>query len=126
MKDVFETLNSEIDVTNKYLQGIYDDINRLRVILKGIDEDDKKLQITFRSYISFRTANESYRLKTLYESKFKNGLNYSSNSKFIDWIKEESRGIYDDLNMIHYLICSNDDITDVISFDEPVITWLER
>ena len=125
MIDVFEIWEPGKSITeNKYLEGISYHDGNLIISLKGPKEKDPVLNITFKNHLSFRNANESFRIKSLYKNKFQNGLNYSNDTSYLRWIKEETNGVYDEINPIHYLICSNDDITDVISGSAPTLTWV--
>jgi len=125
MIDVFEIWEPGKSITeNKYLEGISYHDGNLIISLKSLNEKDPVLNITFKNHFSFRNTNESFRLKSLYNDKFQNGLNYSNDTRYLRWIKEETGGAYDDVNPIHYLIGSNDDITDVISGSAPILTWV--
>ncbi len=127
MKDSFKFWEPGRGKTeNKYLESFSTDYDGLTILLKGSNTNEKALKITFSNYLAFRTANESYRLKSLHENKsyrcsFVNGINISNDSEFLDWFKSETHDIYNESLPIHYLICTNDDITDIISFDEPIL-----
>ena len=124
MPDIFEIWEQGKSIAeNKYLQSIRYESGILIIALKGLNEDDPVLTITFKDHFSFKSTNESFRLKSLYQNKFQNGVNYTHDSSYLQWIKEETHGIYNDLNLTHYLICSNDDITDVISASAPILNW---
>ncbi|HEX8020802.1 hypothetical protein [Mucilaginibacter sp.] len=125
MIDVFEIWEPGKSITeNKYLEGISYLDGNLIISLKGLNEKDPVLNITFKNHLSFRNTNESFRIKSLYKDKFQNGLNYSNDTSYLRWIKEETNGVYDEINPVHYLIGSNDDITDVISGSAPILTWV--
>jgi hypothetical protein len=126
MKDNFTFWEPGKGITeNKYLEGINDGYEGLVIFLKEMNQSEKVLKISFNTYLTFRTSNESYRLKTLsLNHQFVNGINVSYNSEFLDWFKSETHHIYDESSPVHYLICTNDDITDVISFNEPVLEWV--
>jgi hypothetical protein len=124
MNDIFEIFEPGQElVRNKYLEELHQNGIELILIISEIDSQ-KKLKITFANHFTYRSTNESYRLKSLYDRNFVNGINYSKNTKFIKWFKEETHGIYDGINFVHYLICTNDDITDIISADAPTFELL--
>jgi hypothetical protein len=125
MKDIFRIWEPGQEIIkNKYLEGLYNDHEGLKILLREMGENKKVLQVTFKTHFAYRSVNESYRLKSLGEDEFENGINYSNDSKFLRWLKEETHNIYDDLDLTHYLICTNDDITDIISAEEPILAWL--
>jgi hypothetical protein len=124
MNDIFEIWEPGQElVKNMYLDELHDDHQGLTLILSGLNSE-KKLKINFLTHFTYRSTNESYRLKSLHDHSFVNGINFATNTKFIKWFKEETHGIYDEMNPTHYLICTNDDITDVISANEPTFEVL--
>ena len=125
MEDKFELWEPGKEAINKYLQGFSDGYDGLVITLGDIDSGNL-LKIKFNTYFAFRSTNESFRLKSLYErasirAPFSNGINISINSEFLNWVKAETHGIYNDMPLVHYLICSNDDITDIVSAETPTI-----
>ncbi|SDH66169.1 hypothetical protein ACRQ5D_19520 [Mucilaginibacter sp. P25] len=107
---------------DKYLDNISYNDEGLTITLKSINENDPILKVTFKTHFSFRNTNESFRINSIYNDKFQNGINYSTDTQYLRWIKEETHSIYNEAGLVHYLICSNDDITDVISSSAPVLT----
>lgn len=124
MADTFEVWEAGRSISeNKYLESISYKAGKLVIRLKGTEENAHILTITFNDHFSFKNTNESFRLNSIHRDKFQNGINYSRDSGYLRWIKEETTGVYDDMDFVHYLIGSNDDITDVISASAPVLGY---
>jgi hypothetical protein len=89
------------------------------------------VQITFDNILAFRETNESFALKTiafLYEQgREEKGFDanawifVSQKTQFMEWLHAETDNIYKDHKIKHFMIVSSESITDVLTFDDPVI-----
>lgn len=115
------------DIPEKlYVQGVYDDYEGLRIILKG-SGNSRMLRIKFNTNLGYRNTNESERLKTLDENpEFCGGwpLFKVKDSDFIRWIIAESYEIVKKEDLTNYTILTADDIVEVISKETPETEWL--
>ncbi len=85
------------------------------------------LRLLFDPVIAYRNINESYRLRTwrnLSSRSIKGGLFIIEGSKWAAWLREESSGILDDANLIHYAVLTPEDCIDIISEFPPHAEWL--
>ncbi|MGX7418092.1 hypothetical protein ACWOFR_04725 [Carnobacterium gallinarum] len=97
---------------------------------------NKKHKITavFKDHvISFRTSDEGDRWKTIdeiigthEENIFENNLFYTvNNSKFSEWIEHDSFGSRSKSSFTHFVILTHNDITDVLTVGEPLVSIKE-
>lgn len=112
-----------------YVEGLHDDYEGLRIILKGNDdkETEKVFRITCESFLTYRNADESNRMKTLNQHPElceKWTLYLTEESDFIDWIKEESLGILEDQKLYHLIIASPNDIFELVATEPPIFEEL--
>jgi hypothetical protein len=120
--DKFELWEPTADLPNSpYLCELRHATGELTVLL-GEFESNRILQIKFSSVIGYRVVNETGRLKSFDNSSL---LTYckSTDTEFLRWFKEESEGIFDDFNLVHYVICNRDTIIDVISVPNVNVSW---
>jgi len=107
-----------------YLEGLHDDYEGFRLVLKGEKEEDKCVKLLFESNLGYRNLDESQRLKTLNENPIlteKWSFYKTNKSLFLDWFKNESYNVYDSKEITHYIITTPNDIIDIISDEEPIV-----
>lgn len=123
--DIYETWNLIEELPNNlYFHGLNDEAGGLTVLLKELGSNDRVLRIKFTGVLGYRVVQEAGRLKTLHENPSLVGFETSTNSEFLRWFDEESRGMFDDSGLIHYAICSSDNIIDVISGPPVSVEWV--
>lgn len=103
--------------------GIKDDLGTLTVMLREIGDEENILEIKFKGVLAYRVVQEGGRLKTLYEFPDFRGFITSVNSSFLAWFNEESRGMFEDWELVHYAICNSDNIVDIISGPPVEVKW---
>jgi hypothetical protein len=101
------------------------------LILEFRDEDfERKIIFTFDGIIlSYRVTDEGCLLKRLYslldrygDSFFSKGSLFKvKNSDYLKWFLEESRGIYTQSDVEHYVFYTPDEAIEVLSTYEPTI-----
>ncbi len=111
-----------------YLEGLHDDWEGFRLLLRGVEKSSGMLRITFDPAWSYRYIDEGDYLKSLGElSKYIDGawpLYIVENSKYIEWFNEESLGMHKDDDIVHYAIYTPVDLVDVLSAFPPKVEWL--
>jgi hypothetical protein len=111
-----------------YLEGLHDDYEGFRLFLKGKDTSDRILKIQFTTYLGYRNIDETYRLKTLQKHRILTTgwpLFISKDDDFIAWIITESTGTVDNSKpYFNYIICTPNDIVEVVSDETPIVEWL--
>ncbi len=108
------------------VQGIFDDLEGFRVIVKGNDNNDYTLKFD-RHIIGYRHFDEGDRFNSKYE--FSCDIKYwslfkSYNSDFIDWLNTETFSPYDYGEVLHVILIAQNNIIDILAFDEPKIVAL--
>ena len=97
-----------------WVEALYDDYEGLRILLKG--SSSRILRISFDQYYVYRNADESYRDILWTEAAFEqrdSSLCITTSSKLIEWLYEESGGVYSMDEMVHYLIKTGADVVEV-------------
>jgi hypothetical protein len=112
-----------------YVEGLHDDYEGFRILLKGEGSKSRMLRITFDPALAYRNVDDGDRLKSL--SEWAGDEDWSlftiENSAFIDWFIDENHPKYDRYdreNIVHYSIMTPNDIVDVISEFKPKVEWL--
>lgn len=107
-----------------YLEGLHDDYEGFRLLLKGAGEQQRTLRISFDPVLSYRYVDEGDLLKTLSNEIGEGTLHLVTNSSFISWFTEESADIHDSESIIHYAIYTPTDCLDILSAHPPIVEWL--
>lgn len=107
-------------------EGIYDDYEGFRILLKGDETTAAMLRITFDAASAYRNIDEGDLLRTITAVKDtgKSSLYTVENSSWIEWFREESLGKHSKTRFIHYAIYTENDCIDVITEFEPEVEWL--
>ena len=112
---------------NIYIESISDNVNEFTILYSGATSKEIIKISLDHSPISYRTADESYRLRTMCYPKFslsKGRFFKIKNSIYISWLLEESYEIDNNLNLMHFAIFGTDIIVDIIDTFEPKIEIL--
>lgn len=130
IKNEIEIIKWEPDFINFpntiHVTSLIDDYEGFRVVVKD-EKSSNYFRFMFDNYISYRNTDEGARLKSLnlfpYNSRewclFK-----AKKSDFIDWIVEESGGIYLQDSITHYFFVTPNDIIEILSLEEPKLDEL--
>ncbi len=107
-------------------EGLHDDYEGFRILLKGTEPDSLTLRITFDPALAYRNVDEGDLLQTISEIKSpgESSLFIVKNSSWKKWFNEESSGLHNDDDIIHYAIYTADDCIDVLSAFAPNVEWL--
>lgn len=110
-----------------YIEGLYDDYEGFRVIVRG-EKSSRLYRISFDNYyIGYRNFDESERIKSIPEFPMNSRewcLFKSQNSDFINWLVEESCGIQSKGDITHYYIMTPNDIVEILCLKEPKVELL--
>jgi hypothetical protein len=111
-----------------WVEALHDDYEGFRILLKGSAQSSGILRITFAQYYGYRNVDESYRDKLWQKGNFEQrdwSLFNTAASEFIDWVFEESNGLYSKEEMVHYCIKTGADIIEVVANQTPPkVEWL--
>jgi hypothetical protein len=107
-----------------YFYELHNESGQLNLLLKAFSSEDKTLRITFNGILTYRVALDSVRMKTVNDNFPMNTFGISTSSTFLEWFKEDSCGMFDDLSLMHIAICNTDNIVDVITNEYPAIEWI--
>jgi hypothetical protein len=111
-----------------WVEALHDDYEGLRILLKGHSESSGILSISFPQYYGYRNFDESFRDKLWQQYNFEPrdwSLFKTTSSEFIDWLFEESGGVYGKEDMVHYVIKTGADVIEVVAkLAPPKVEWL--
>ena len=111
-----------------YLEELCDNYDGLTLLLKGKNTSDKLLKINFTTRLGYRNIDETYRLRTLNlypDLTAQWSLFKSKDDSCINFIVSESTGTIETSEpYINYIICTPNDILEVVASEEPSVEWL--
>lgn len=96
----------------------------LKILLKESAHPERMLEILFSRSLSLRVVEEEGRSKTLFENNSMGSFNITRHSEFLNWFNDESQGLFDYKELVHYNIASSNKIIDIISGDPPEVRWV--
>ena len=105
------------------LYEIKEGVSGLNILLKDLKGSRRLLEISFSKSLSLRVVEEEGRSKTLFENHSMGSFNMTRHSEFLNWFSDESQGLFDYKELIHYNIASSNKIIDIISGDPPEVKW---
>jgi hypothetical protein len=111
-----------------WVEALHDDYEGLRILLKGSSESSGVLSISFPQYYGYRNVDESYRDKLWQTGDFEErdwSLFKTTASEFIEWLFEQSGGVYSKEEMVHYVVKTGADVIEVVAnLTPPKVEWL--
>lgn len=109
-----------------HCEAIHDDVEGLRILLRGESPTSSTLRIRFEYVIGYLNTNESYRLKTWEDlgTTRESPLLIVENSRWLEWLQAEAPGVIDVEKTVHYAIFASEDCIDVASEIPPAVDWL--
>ncbi len=108
-----------------YLEGLHDDYEGFRILLRGAAPIGKMLRIAFDPAFSYRRIDEGdllQRMKAVCNPSWP--LLLVSNSEYLAWFHRESLDRYQGVDIKHYLILTSNDCVEVLSSFPPKVEWL--
>jgi len=117
-----------VEPVSKFLvDGLHDDAEGFRILLRAEDPTQDLLRIKFENHLSYRNTDESY-LLSVWDSIEKNLLGTQfflvEQSSYIEFLHQMTGNIYEDLELIHYAIYTTSDCIDVITQQSPYVSWV--
>ena len=107
-----------------YVQGLHDDYEGFRVLLRGEDAEDPMLRISWDPALSYRSHDESDRTDEVDPKELEDwSLYIVNNSEYVDWLEKVSTGTLG-TDVVHYAIATPLDFVEVLSETPPVVEWL--
>ena len=110
-----------------YCEGLHDDYEGFRILLRGDDPTSPVLRISFSPSLAYRNIDEGDLLRTIYgiPDLGASSLFMVENSTWLEWFQEESHGIHDGEDIMHYAIYTANDCIDVLSAFDPTVEWID-
>jgi hypothetical protein len=107
-----------------YFDKLLHKSNELNIFFKAFDFDDKKLKISFKGILIYKVSLEIGRMATIHQNAPMNTFGISETSSFLDWFKQDSCGVFEDQKLVHIVICSSDNLLDIITDEYPIVEWI--
>jgi hypothetical protein len=109
-----------------YCEALHDDVEGLRILLRGDDSRGSTLRLRFDSVVGYRNVNESFRLKTWGELDMARTppLLIVENSQWLEWLHAEAGGVFDANKAVHYAIFTSEDCIEIVTEFPPTVEWL--
>ncbi|MFQ5700168.1 MAG: hypothetical protein ACE5IL_18040 [Myxococcota bacterium] len=109
-----------------HCEAIHDDVEGLRILLRGDNPSGSTLRLRFESVIGYRNVNESYRLQTWGELNMAQQppLLIVENSSWIKWLHNEAGEVIDSEKVVHYAVFTSEDCIDILTEFPPTVEWL--
>jgi len=108
-----------------FVDGIHDDVEGLRFLLRGEDPASPALRLRYEAVVAYRNINESFRSRT-WKTRATVGLSSLMtvrNSLYVAWLIEESTGLLVAEQLTHYAIYTDEDCIDVVTEFPPEVDW---
>ena len=122
-----------------YFRDLKYDFDGLTISLQDRDKDLPMLTIYFKSFFALRIIDEGNKLidscdvdEAVLEMELEKGSYYKwslftvENSLYLEWFHQESVGVRQNTELIHYVIQTADDVIEVLDIAEigsPIVTW---
>jgi len=109
-----------------YLEGLHDDYEGFRLLMKGKNPQDKMLRIHFEVPLVYRNIDEGdYLLYSPVKNESAKSTFYTiENSQYLEWFHKESLDMHKSEKIIHYAIYTPNDCIDILSPWSPKVEWL--
>lgn len=111
-----------------YLEGLHNDYEGFRLLLKGTGDQAKMLRITFDPVLAYRGIDEgdliSYERLDEDDQLGRWGFFIVGSSSYIEWFHRTSQGVHEEESIMHYAIYTPNDCLDILSSYPPEVEWL--
>ena len=112
----------------KHYSVVHVAIGKQLVITMCPDDDEFRFNVIFNDFHSFNLADESYRLKFLYETKdMRHGKGVFwkfEDSPQLEDFHSQGLELYGNITFLHYAIYTDNDCIDIISKESPHVQLL--
>ena len=109
---------------------VSEEIEGFRVVLFDEQDSTKKAIISFEQAVSaYRSTDESFRYKLIRDLDERYGSDFYgkwtffklTNSLYLEWLLDQSEGVFDPKSYIHFSIITSDSILDIVASYEPKV-----
>ena len=118
-----------------YVEYIQDDPEIFKVRLYESYASQKRLDIVFENLVkSYRRTDETLRYRVVcylekrYDTNFyaKGTFFKITNSKYLEWLSQESCSISDHIPLIHFVLLAADSLVDIVAGYEPIVSSCKK
>ena len=117
-----------------YIYSVHNDEKGFKVILVEEDNNERKIIIAFPNGVrSYRATDELLSINALEVAGEVNesispdswSLFKITDSEYLRWASERSSSISEDLNLIHFAICTIDWTLEILDNAEPIVEFID-
>jgi hypothetical protein len=128
-KNSFEKWEPISELPNEmYLEGLHNDYEGFRLLLKGIGDQAKMLRVTFSPVLAYRGIDEgdliSYDRFDEDDTLGRWGFFIVASSNYLEWFRQTSQGVRENEDIVHYAIYTPNDCLDILCAYSPKAEWL--
>lgn len=109
------------------LEALWQNGLGLHVRLCSAGPEAASVVIVFASPIAYRNIDESYRLRTWQKlaetTTERSSLQVVTDSRWVQWLRDEAGGVLDDVVLHHYAILTDCDCVDVVTSVPPEVSY---
>jgi hypothetical protein len=118
-----------------YVESIIDNINGFKILLSEENNTEEKVLVSFPDTIrAYRSTSDSFLIQTISYLDKTYGSNFYGNwtffkikdSKYLEWLNEESEGISKDYMMKHFCILAMNSMIDIVTGSEPTVVHIQK
>ena len=104
------------------------------VILIDFENKQRELHIAFDQAYCFRSTYELFTCMRMDKAYNQQGRDFFlkrqfykiTNSEYVAWVSEQSGGVSNSFgNLEHYVICTDDQMVEILSYGEPQVTFVD-
>ena len=107
------------------LAALRDDPGGLSIALEFDARPGECLQLVFRSALAHRRSSFEVFIR-MWRMEIPHRLYVVENSRWIEWLHDESDGRYLSASLAHYVITTSRDFLEILASDAPEAEWVAR
>jgi hypothetical protein len=106
------------------IDEVLNTVDGLSIVLSKTDgNNDVKIRVTFDTIEAYRSTYETFRIKI--SDQYMGWTFFRiENSEYLQWLSEQSHGMYDDFKFLHFAIATDDTVLDIIAKHEPKVEFV--
>jgi hypothetical protein len=113
----------DLPASGSRLLALRDDADGLSIALEYDDRPGELLQLVFRSALAHRRGASEVFVRTS-QLEVPHRLYLVDDSRWIEWLHDESDGRYVSASVAHYVLTTSRDFIEILAADPPETAWV--